>query len=156
MQCEISLVRMLNELVKTPVDEIDAVVTRSLAGLAVEVRADWACLFRLDGDRLVPMIHGVVVANGLAFSPDGRTLYAVTNPTRRVEAFDLDPGTGALSNRRVFLELGDGEGFTDGATVDSEGGYWLACGGTCPTGRWIASSPCLSPTRPSRLSAGRT
>jgi sugar lactone lactonase YvrE len=81
---------------------------------------------RLDGDRLTLVAGGVHVANGLAFSPDGRTMYAVTAPTRRVEAFDLDPATGALSNRRPFLDLGESDGFADGATVDSQGGYWLA------------------------------
>ncbi len=82
--------------------------------------------FRLDGDRLTPVIDGIAVANGLAFSPDGSTMYAANSPTRTVEAFDLDPESGALSNRRIFLALGPGEGFVDGATVDTEGGYWLA------------------------------
>ena len=81
---------------------------------------------RLDGDRLTIVVTGVHVSNGLAFSPDGRTMYAVTSPTRQVDAFDLDPGSGALSNRRPFVSLGDGEGYADGATVDSEGGYWMA------------------------------
>ncbi|MCB2058948.1 MAG: SMP-30/gluconolactonase/LRE family protein, partial [Novosphingobium sp.] len=63
---------------------------------------------------------------GLAFSPDGRTMYASDSPTRSVQAYDLDPQTGEVSNGRTFLQLKDGEGFVDGATVDSEGGYWLA------------------------------
>jgi len=115
-----------------------------------------ACWFRLDGDTLVPVIEGVVVANGLAFSPDGRTMYAVTNPTRRVEAFDLDAQSGAVSNRRVFLELGEGEGFTDGATVDSQGGYWLACVAAGALRRYrpdgtldrIVTLPFANPTKP--------
>ena len=85
--------------------------------------ANW---FRLDGDRLTPVIDDIAVANGLAFSPDGRTMYAADAPTRRVDAWDLDPATGDISGRRVFLQLAEGEGFVDGATVDSEGGYWLA------------------------------
>lgn len=82
--------------------------------------------FRLDGNVLTPMIDQITVANGLAFSPDGRTLYAGNSPTRIVDAWDLDPATGDISNRRRFLTLPDGEGFLDGATIDSEGGYWLA------------------------------
>lgn len=85
-----------------------------------------AAYCRLDGDRLTKVVSGVTVANGLAFSPDGRTMYAVTVPTRRVEAFDLDPVTGDLSNRRPFVNLGEGQGFPDGATVDTAGGYWMA------------------------------
>lgn len=85
-----------------------------------------ACLMRLDGDTLTPVVPGVTVSNGLAFSPDGRTLYAADAPKRKVEAWDLDPETGEVSNRRLFVQLEDGEGYVDGATVDSEGGYWLA------------------------------
>lgn len=82
--------------------------------------------FRLDGDELTPVVKGVSVANGLAFSPDGRTMYASDSPTRRVEAYDLDPQSGSISNCRTFLSLGEDEGFIDGATIDSAGGYWLA------------------------------
>lgn len=83
-------------------------------------------LFRLDGDRLTPVIEGISVANALAFSPDGQTIYFADSPTRKVMAYDLAPDTGTISNPRTFLALGEGEGFVDGATVDAEGGYWLA------------------------------
>lgn len=85
-----------------------------------------AAICRLDGDRLTPVITGIAVANGMAFSPDGRTMYASNSPTRKVAAWDIDAETGELSNRRTFLALKDGEGFVDGATVDMQGGYWLA------------------------------
>jgi sugar lactone lactonase YvrE len=83
-------------------------------------------LFRLDGECLTPVVDSVAVANGMAVSPDGRTLYLADTPTRRIEAFDLDPACGTLSNRRTFLTLPMGHGYVDGATVDGEGGYWLA------------------------------
>ena len=88
--------------------------------------ASGASICRYDGTSFVPVIDGIAVANGLAFSPDGRTLYFSNSPKRTVEVVDLDPATGEVSNRRQFLALQDGEGFVDGATVDSQGGYWLA------------------------------
>lgn len=111
---------------------------------------------RLEGDRLVIATEGVHVSNGLAFSPDGRTMYGTTSPTRRVDAFDLDPATGALSNRREFLTLPEGEGFADGACVDAEGGYWLANVGAAALRRYrpdgaldrIVPLPFAFPTRP--------
>jgi L-arabinonolactonase len=112
--------------------------------------------FRLDGNVLTPVINGVSVANGLAFSPDGRTLYCANTPSRSVEAFDLDPETGDLSNRRLFLKLAPGDGHIDGATVDAQGGYWLAvvASGTVRRYRPDGSPdetiglPCSNPTKP--------
>jgi sugar lactone lactonase YvrE len=110
---------------------------------------------RLDGELRI-VVEGVHVANGLAFSPDGRTMYAVTSPTRHVDVFDLDPATGDLSNRRPFVTLGEGEGFVDGATVDSEGGYWMANVAAGALRRYrpdgtldrVVSLPFSNPTKP--------
>jgi L-arabinonolactonase len=85
-----------------------------------------AAYLRWDATGLTPVIPGISVANALAFSPDGRTLYAADAPTRLVEAFDVDPASGSISRRRPFIRLKDGEGFPDGATVDTQGGFWLA------------------------------
>ena len=116
-----------------------------------------AQFFRLDGDRLTPMIGGFAVANGLAFSPDGRTMYVTGSPWRRVEAFNVDPATGDLSNRRTFFDLADGDRcFIDGATVDAEGGYWFAAVGAGELRRHnpdgsldrIIELPFSNPTKP--------
>lgn len=85
-----------------------------------------AAYFRLEGDVLTPVIEGITVSNGLCFSPDGETMYAGDSSARSVYAFDLEPATGVLSNRRTFLTLAPGDGHVDGATVDAQGGYWLA------------------------------
>jgi sugar lactone lactonase YvrE len=115
-----------------------------------------AAFCRLDGDRLIPVVEKIAVANGLAFSPDGGTIYLSDSPTRRVDAYDLDPATGTLSNGRVFLTLNEGEGFVDGATVDAEGGYWLANVAAGALRRYlpdgtldrIVALPFVSPTKP--------
>ncbi len=113
--------------------------------------------YRLDGDQLIPVIDGIAVANGLAFSPDGRTMYAASSPTRTVEAFDLDPATGEVSNRRQFAKLEDDyDGHIDGATVDAEGGYWLAAVGAAELRRYrpdgtldrVLALPFSNPTKP--------
>lgn len=118
--------------------------------------------FRLDGNVLTPVIEGVSVANGLAFSPDGRMIYCANTPSRSVEAFDLDPKTGAVSNRRTFLTLAPGDGHIDGATVDAEGGYWLAVVATGTVRRYLPDGrldrtialPCSNPTKPAFGCAG--
>jgi sugar lactone lactonase YvrE len=85
--------------------------------------------WRLDPDRSVhPMIPGILVSNGLCWSPDGRTMYAANSPTRIMRAWDYDPETGGISNARVFATFPeeDGRGTPDGAIVDAEGGVWVA------------------------------
>lgn len=113
--------------------------------------------YRLDGDTLTPVVDGIAVANGLAFSPDGRTMYAASSPSRKIDALDLDPATGAVSNRRTFIQFGPEEkGFLDGATVDAEGGYWLAMVGIGEVRRYRPDGsldrtivmPCTNPTKP--------
>lgn len=75
---------------------------------------------------------GVRTSNGLAFSPDGRTMYHADTPAHTVWACDFDPATGAIASRRTFWrasanrESPDYGGRPDGAAVDAEGCYWSA------------------------------
>jgi sugar lactone lactonase YvrE len=86
--------------------------------------------YRLDPDRTCTrQADGIYAANGTAFSPDGRTGYHADSRRRVVWSFDCDPDTGALSNRRVFIELAAREGAPDGAIVDWDGCYWLTHAG---------------------------
>lgn len=52
MPDEISLLRMLNELVRTPLADLDKEVSRAIGTLAAHVGAGWGTLFRLDGAKL--------------------------------------------------------------------------------------------------------
>jgi sugar lactone lactonase YvrE len=84
-----------------------------------------AKLYRLERDRLVPVIDNIVLSNGLAFAAAGRSGFHADSPARAVWRFDLDPASGAVANRRPFVTLGP-EARPDGATIDADGGYWLA------------------------------
>ncbi len=82
-------------------------------------------LYRLDPDlSCYRMVEGIGSSNGLAFSPDGRTLYFADSQGSFVWAWDLDPATGDIENRRVFIDFRPIGGCADGATVDAEGCYW--------------------------------
>ena len=69
---------------------------------------------------------GLTVGNGIAFSPDGATMYLADTAAETVWAYPYDPDTGAVGDRRVFIDTKGLAGKPDGATVDAEGGYWLA------------------------------
>jgi len=68
---------------------------------------------------------GYGVANGPAFSPDGRTMYHTDSALRTIYAFDLhDDGT--LSGKRIWRRFDDDWGYPDGMTTDADGCLWIA------------------------------
>ena len=86
-----------------------------------------AALFRYDRRGIAQVMDGVMTSNGLAFSPDGRTLYFSDTPRFVIYRFDYDPATGEATNRRVFARIeptAADRGRPDGAAVDMDGCYW--------------------------------
>lgn len=122
---------------------------RFLPGFMNEKRdANSGGLCRLDADLSFHHVLGdTMVSNGLAWSPDGRTMYHADTPTHAVHAFDYDTNDGSLSNRRVFARWSGETDRPDGCTVDSEGCYWSAFyrGGKVvrisPQGKTLAEYP---------------
>ena len=85
-------------------------------------------LWRLEGDRLVAKGKQASLSNGLAWSPDGCTMYHSHTVTGEINAWDYDPATGDMARGRLFARV-DGPPGPDGAEVDSEGCYWSAING---------------------------
>jgi sugar lactone lactonase YvrE len=85
-------------------------------------------LYRVDaGGEVVTVLDEVTISNGIGWSPDGRRMYYIDTPTRRVDVLDVDTGTGLVSDRRPLVELTpDTSGYPDGLTVDAEGCVWVA------------------------------
>ena len=106
------------------------------AGTIYEPRtAPRAALYRWAGGTLARVAGDITTSNGLAWSPDGRTLYWTDTKAHVVRAFDADPLDGSLSRGREFARFApraEGQpldtygGRPDGAAVDIEGGYWVA------------------------------
>jgi sugar lactone lactonase YvrE len=129
-------------------------------------------LYMLDGQGLHAMLggdkDGVVTANGLAWSPDGRTAYWADTAAHQIRAFDFDAASGQFTNVRVFYQAAPKPtgwawgsstpygGRPDGAAVDSAGCYWSAQyeGGRLlrfsPKGEVLAQvpTPAFCPTMP--------
>jgi sugar lactone lactonase YvrE len=86
--------------------------------------------YGLESDgSLSPLVDGLIVPNGLAFSPDGRTMYlSDSHPkVQCIWAFDYDTETGKPSSRRLFVDMTPLPGRPDGAAIDQDGCYWI-CG----------------------------
>ncbi len=82
-------------------------------------------LSRLTGDGSVEtVLDDVAVSNGTGWSPDGRRMYYIDSPTRRLDVFDFEAGRPV--NRRPLVEIEEGAGFPDGLTVDADGCVWVA------------------------------
>lgn len=85
-------------------------------------------LYRVDPDLSVTRVEqGIICSNGPCFSPDDKTFYFTDTWSGEVWAYDYDIATGSLANRRCFAKVDTANGgAADGATVDSEGFYWMA------------------------------
>lgn len=85
--------------------------------------------YRLDPDLTVTAWRsGIWTTNGLAFSPDGKTMYHSDSNARvrTVWACDYDGQTGTPGDLRIFRDTRDLPGRPDGGTVDADGCYWQA------------------------------
>lgn len=94
-------------------------------------------LYLLDEHRKAHRILGdISISNGLTWSLDQRTLYYIDTPTMRVDAFDFDPATSAISNRRTVIRVPEGVGYPDGMTIDAEGMLWIGMWDGWAVQRW--------------------
>ena len=86
-----------------------------------------SALYRLNTNGTVDWLLGdIACTNGLAFSPDGRTMYFADTPTRRIMQYRYDPDEGRPYGGVVFADLTDQPGLPDGSTVDADGCLWNA------------------------------
>ena len=103
-----------------------------------------AQLWSLDCRGAAPQLQcqagAARTGNGLAWSPDARTLYWADTPGHTVRAWDWDAAVNTLGAPRVFARWPDKpaawqpgladpdayRGRPDGAAVDVQGNYWVA------------------------------
>lgn len=115
-------------------------------------------LYVFDGADLTPRKAGVMISNGVAFSPAGDWLYHTDTPTRVIDRHRFDQATGEIGLAEPWVDLNelDLAGNPDGAAVDQDGHYWCALfgGGAiarfAPDGSLIGHYPLpvLQPTMP--------
>ncbi|HUS98318.1 MAG TPA: SMP-30/gluconolactonase/LRE family protein [Hyphomicrobiaceae bacterium] len=98
---------------------------------------DGACVYRLTPRGDLSVLAYCEYPNGLAFSPDERTMYvANTRSSKYIHALRFD-GDGKLTGRSIFADMNDGDepGIPDGLKVDVAGRVYC----TGPGGIWVFS-----------------
>jgi sugar lactone lactonase YvrE len=84
-------------------------------------------LYRYDPEgSLHVMETGLTISNGLGWSPDGATFYLTDSAKHHIYAYDFELETGAISNRRVLVDLTHEGVEPDGLAIDSQGNLWSA------------------------------
>ena len=91
------------------------------------LQAHTAGLYRVDADQTVTKVFGDVgIANCFVWSRENDRFWFADTLDRKVYTFAYDHATGAVSERRVFVDL-TSHGFApDGGTIDAEGFVWIA------------------------------
>jgi len=96
---------------------------------------DGARVYRVKPDGAVSVLAHCEYPNGLALSPDEKTLYvANTRSSKYIHAIELD-ANGNMARRRIFADMNEGTlpGIPDGLKVDSQGRVYC----TGPGGIWV-------------------
>lgn len=95
---------------------------------------DFNGVYRLAPDgTLTLLVNDFALPNGLAFSPDEKTLYIDDSERKHIRAFDVQ-ADGSLANSRVLLDMASpDEGVPDGMKVDVDGNIFC----TGPGGIWV-------------------
>jgi len=104
---------------------------RLLVGtLDLKNRREQCALYQTTSDRqLAPLLRGVTLSNGLAWSPDGQRFYYADTGAGRIMDYAYDADTGQLGESRLVKQFEKEEGHPDGMAADTENGLWVACWG---------------------------
>ena len=103
-----------------------------VGSMSLDGRAGGELLWRIGDDGAVETIDSdLTLSNGLAWSPEGQTMYSIDTTPGLLWARSFDPDTGALGPRHTPFPpfVGDGDDGPDGMCVDAAGNLWIAVWG---------------------------
>ncbi len=98
--------------------------------MALKAEAGAGSLYRFDGTGPPKAVLGdLKISNGMAWNREGTVFYFIDTPTQRIDRFDYDPSTGAISGRAPLRRFDTGDGYPDGMAIDDSDNLWVAMWG---------------------------
>jgi gluconolactonase len=93
-------------------------------------------VYMIRGDKITRLIDDIASPNGLALSPDEKSLYVNGGRDKFIRRYDVNPD-GTLGDSIMVVDFGaeKAPGITDGTKVDAKGNIWT----TGPGGIWVIS-----------------
>lgn len=92
--------------------------------------------YKLEGNKIVKVLEGLTISNGLGWDIEDKVMYLIDTPTRKVFMFDFDLQRGEIYNKKIAVDFGNEPGNPDGMAVDEEGFIWVAHWGGGKVSRW--------------------
>lgn len=69
-------------------------------------------------------LEGIGICNGIVFADDGRTMYFADSAAGVIYRCRMDPVTGEIKEKQLFVAADAAEGSPDGAAIDNDGYLW--------------------------------
>lgn len=83
-------------------------------------------------DKLEECITGLTISNGIAWTPDNKTMYHIDTWPRHIWKYNFDVETGTILDKSIAFTIPEELCYPDGMTIDEEGMLWIAFwGGGC-------------------------
>lgn len=83
-------------------------------------------LYCLDGNKIEKKESDLFISNGLGWNSDSTKFYLTDSPRRIIYVYDYDLLTSKMSNKKVFVNIDEKDGYPDGLCIDSQNHIWSA------------------------------
>lgn len=94
-------------------------------------------LYLVNGQlNIEQKLFPVTISNGISWSLDGKTMYYIDSPTRKIQAFAFDPQRGNIEYIRTVVNIPEEMGTPDGMCTDENGRLWVAHYGVYGVYQW--------------------